>query len=139
VTLFEPDPPGPPSAAAPPVDGQQPVTPVQAPRRTRRAWLLAALAVTLAVGMVPGYALGSWRSGGEPASATAARPPATQPGPAPVTSVVVRPTASPACLEAATRADQIIDLLVKNRRSRATDLLVAYTVASRQCRRDASP
>jgi len=139
VNLFEPDPPGPPSLPAPAVDDQQPVTPVQAPRRTRRAWLLAALAVTIAVGMVLGFALGSWRSGGEPASATATRPPTTQPTPAPVTSVVVRPTASPACLETATRADQIIDLLVKNRRSRAADLLVAYTIASRQCRRDASP
>jgi hypothetical protein len=56
-----------------------------------------------------------------------------------VTSVVVRPTASSACLETATRADELIDLLVKNRRGRAADLLVAYTIASRQCRRDASP
>jgi hypothetical protein len=101
--------------------------------------LQVVLAVTLAVGVVLGFALGSRRSGGEPASATATRSPVTRPAPAPVTSVVVRPTASSACLETATRADQIIDLLLKNRRSRAADLLVAYTIASRQCRRDASP
>jgi hypothetical protein len=53
--------------------------------------------------------------------------------------VVVRPAASSACLETARRADELIDLLITNRRSRAADLLVAYTVASRQCRKDASP
>jgi hypothetical protein len=53
--------------------------------------------------------------------------------------VVVRPAASPACLETAKRADELIDLLITNQRSRAADLLVAYTVASRQCRRDTSP
>jgi hypothetical protein len=51
VTWFEPDPPDPPS----PVDGQP-------PRRARRAWLLAAPAVTLALGMVLGFALESARS-----------------------------------------------------------------------------
>jgi hypothetical protein len=66
------------------------------------------------------------------------RPTMIQP-PAPVTSVVVRPTASPACLETVARADQVIDLLVNNQRRRAADLLVAYSIASRQCRRDASP
>ena len=85
-----------------------------------------------------GYALGSARAGGEPTSAPATRSPVTQPAP-PSTSVVVRPTASSACLETARRGDQIIHLLLTNRRNRAADLLVAYTVASRQCRRDASP
>ena len=89
--------------------------------------------------MVLGFALGSARSGGEPAGATVARPPATRPAPAPVTSVTVRSVATPACLEAASRGDEIIDLLVKNRRGRAADLLGAYTIASRQCRRDAAP
>jgi hypothetical protein len=56
-----------------------------------------------------------------------------------VTSVVVGPTASSACLEAATRADQVIHLLANNQRRQAADLLLAYTIASRQCRRDASP
>jgi hypothetical protein len=53
--------------------------------------------------------------------------------------VVVRPVASPACLETAKRADELIELLISNQRSRAADLLVAYTVANRQCRKDASP
>jgi hypothetical protein len=109
---------------------------VQAPRRTPRAWLLSALALTLAVGLALGFAVGSVRLGGEPTSAPAARP-----APAPPTSVVVvaRPTASSACLETARRGDQLIELLIRNQRSRAADLLVAYTVASRQCRKDASP
>jgi hypothetical protein len=100
--------------------------------------MLTAFAVTLAVGMVLGFAVGSVRSG-EPTSAPAPRAPATQPTQAPQTSVVVPSGASSACLETATRADQLIDLLISNRRSRAADLLVAYTVASRQCRKDASP
>jgi hypothetical protein len=112
---------------------------VQAPRWPRRAWLLSALAVTLAVGMVLGFAMGSVRSGGEPTSAPATRAPATQPARPPQTSVVVRPAASSACLETARRGDQLIGLLITNQRSRAADLLVAYTVASRQCRKDASP
>jgi hypothetical protein len=53
--------------------------------------------------------------------------------------VVVRPAASPACLETARRADALLKLLISNRRSRAAELLVACTVASRQCRKDASP
>jgi hypothetical protein len=56
-----------------------------------------------------------------------------------VTSATVRSVASSACLETASRGDEIIDLLVRNRRERAADLLAAYTIASRQCRRDASP
>src|SRR6266511_302131 len=123
---------------APAAGGQpQPAPLVHAPRRTPRAWL-SALAVTLAAGMVLGFAVGSVRSG-EPTSAPATRAPATQPTQAPQTSVVVRPAASPACLETAMRGDQLIDLLITNQRSRAADLLVAYTVASRQCRKDASP
>jgi hypothetical protein len=104
-------------------------------------WLLGALAVTLAVGGVLGFAVGSVRSGGEPISAPATRAAAAQPAQAPRTSVVVvaGPTASSACLETARRSDQLIGLLIRNQRSRAADLLVAYTVASRQCRKDASP
>ncbi|HYT24985.1 MAG TPA: hypothetical protein VEP73_00675 [Actinomycetota bacterium] len=105
--------------------------------RPRRAWRLVVPAATLAVGMVLGFALGSARAGREPAGAAAARPPTTRP--APPTSVVVRPSASPACLETATRGDRLIELLVTNQRDKVADLLVAYTVASRQCRRDASP
>lgn len=105
--------------------------------RPRRAWRLVVPAATLAVGMVLGFALGSARAGREPAGVAAARPPTTRP--APPTSVVVRPSASPACLETATRGDRLIELLVTNQRDKVADLLVAYTVASRQCRKDASP
>ena len=108
------------------------------PRRTRLAWRLLALAVTLVVGLVLGWALGSGRLRGAPASVPAARPPATRPLPAPATSIVTRPTASSACLETARRADEVINLLINNRRSRAAEVLVAYTIASRQCRRDAT-
>ena len=48
-------------------------------------------------------------------------------------------TVTSACLETARRADEIIHLFIANKRQRASDLLVAYSVASRQCRRDASP
>jgi hypothetical protein len=33
----------------------------------------------------------------------------------------------------------MIDLLMRNQRSQAERLLVAYTVAARQCRKDTSP
>jgi hypothetical protein len=130
-----------PTTAAPAAGGEpHPGTLVQvpAPRRPLRAWLPSALAAMLAVGMVLGFAVGSARSGGETTSApaTRARDPA---GSAPQTSVVVRPVASSACLETARRGDQLIGLLISNQRSQAADLLVAYTVASRQCRKDASP
>jgi hypothetical protein len=139
VSLFEPDQPDPPTILASPLAGGRPVGAVQGSRRTPWGRLLASSAVTLVVGMVLGFALGSARSGGEPAGATGARPPATRPAPAPVTSATVRSVATPACLEAAAKGDEVIDLLVRNRRSRAADLLGAYAIASRQCRRDAHP
>jgi len=138
---FEPDQPDPaPAIAAPAVGGEsQPATLLQAPqRRTPRARLLIAPAVTLALGTVLGFAIESTRSGGQPTSAPATRTPATQPR-SPHTSPVVRPAASSACLETARRGDEMIELLITNQRSRAADLLVAYAVASRQCRKDASP
>jgi hypothetical protein len=135
ASLFEPAWPDPLRAPPPPAA----VGLLEAPRRRPRARLLVASAVTLAVGLVLGFALGSTRAGGDPTGVTAARSPAARPPSAPVTSIVVRPTASSACLETATRADRLIELLIRNRRSEAADLLVAYTVASRQCRRDASP
>jgi len=138
---FEPDQPDPaPAIAAPAVGGEpQPATLLQAPqRRTPRARLLIAPAVTLALGTVLGFAIESTRSGGQPTSAPATRTPATQPR-SPHTSLVVRPAASSASLETARRGDELIELLITNQRSRAADLLVAYTVASRQCRKDASP
>jgi hypothetical protein len=117
-------------------EGGLPAGPRRAPRW---GWLLAAPAATLAVGLALGFVLGSSRAAGEPSAAPATLAPTTAPAPAPATSVVVRQIASSACLETATRADKLIHLLVRNRRREAADLLVAYTVASRQCRRDAAP
>jgi hypothetical protein len=136
-SLFEPErsDPGPDGASQAASGNPLPTTLSKPPGRTRWAWLLVAPAVTLAVGMVLGLVLGSGRVGREPTSAPAAPRPAA----APVTSVVVRPTASSACLETARRADEVIQLLLSNRRTRAANLLVAYTVANRQCRRDAAP
>jgi hypothetical protein len=84
---------------------------------------------------VLGFAAGSARSGSQPTSTATV----TQPRSPSTVVVVVRPAASSACLETARRADELIELLITNRRSQAADLLVAYTVASRQCRKDASP
>jgi hypothetical protein len=142
VPLFEPDQPDPASATSSPAAGAepQPVTAaITAPRRTPRAWLLLVPALTLAVGLAVGFSLASTRVASQPTPAPATRPPVTQPAPAPPTSVVFRPTASPACLETARRGDEIIALLNRNRRAEAADLLVAYSVATRQCRKDASP
>jgi hypothetical protein len=141
VPLFEPSQPDPAPATSSPVAAgtPRPVTSFQAPRWRPRAWLLVAPAVTLAIGLAAGFALGATRAGGEPTSAPATRPPATQPAPAPPTSVVVQLTATSACLETARRGDQLIHLFATNQRDRAAELLVAYSVASRQCRRDASP
>jgi hypothetical protein len=135
---FEPDQPDPaPAATGGQVWGS---AQVKAPRRWRWLWLLMAWAMTLAMAGLLGFAVGSVRAASEPTRATAAtRPPATRPAPVPSPSVVVRATASSACLETARRADEMIHLLIRNRRDQAAELLVAYTVASRQCRRDADP
>jgi hypothetical protein len=139
VSLFEPDPPDPRAALVPPPPGWRQPGAAEASRRTPWGWLLASSAVTLLIGLVLGFALGSARSGAEPAGTSVAPPPATRPAPARVPAVTVRSVATPACLETAARGDEVIELLVRNRRSRAADLLGAYAVASRQCRRDADP
>jgi hypothetical protein len=113
-------------------------TPVAVPPPATRAWLLMVPALTLVVGLAAGFALGSRRGDGDQVRATVTSPPATR-APAPPTSVVVKLTATSACVETARRADQIIDRLVTNKRDRIAELLVPYNVASRQCRRDASP
>jgi hypothetical protein len=114
-------------------------TPVQVPRPALLpAWLLILPAMTLAVGLAAGFAVGSTRADG-PAKASVTRSPATQPTTAPPTSVVVRLTATSACLETAKRADHLIDLLVHNERDRVPKLLIAYNVANRQCRMDGTP
>jgi hypothetical protein len=143
--LFEPDQPDPAPATSSPATGTkpQPVRSLEGSRR--RPWVgrLLAPALTLAVGLAVGFALASTRVDREPTPSpaipsTATRSPATQPASAPPTSVVVRRIASPACLETARRGDELIALLNRNRRTEAADLIVAYTVASRQCRKDAS-
>jgi hypothetical protein len=95
------------------------------------AWLLLVAALTLAAGATLGFALGSRQAGREAASHSA--------GPASLYQAVVRVRASPACLETARRGDRLIDMLIRNQRSQAERLLVAYTVAARQCRKDPSP
>jgi hypothetical protein len=62
----------------------------------------------------------------------------TQPAPLPPRSVVVQLTATSACLETARRGGEISHLFVTNQHDRVADLLVAYSVPRRQCRRDAS-
>jgi hypothetical protein len=142
-SLFDPDQPDPPppgvvqAATGPP----PPVRPAQPPPRKRSARLLLVPALTLAVGAVLGFALGSTQASRHPAGvATSSSPaPSTQPAVPASTRVVVRHYASPACLEATKRGDQLIDLLIRNQRRQVEDLLVAYTVAAQQCRKDATP
>ncbi len=132
VSLFEPDQPHPACSMASPVPAgkPQPITPWPAPPRTPPAWLRLVPAITLAIGLAAGFFLGSGWAGGEPPTA---------PAPPPETLIVVRPAATSACLETARRGDQLLDLLIRNRHSRAAELLVAYHVASRQCARDTVP
>jgi hypothetical protein len=98
-------------------------------------------ALTLAAGAVLGIALGSTQASRRPARVATTSSPSssTQPAVPPSTRVVVRHYASPACLEATKRGDQLIDLLIRNQRSQVENLLVAYTVAAQQCRKDATP
>jgi hypothetical protein len=142
-SLFEPDQPDPPPPKmTPAVAGPPQMVPLpRPPRRTVSAWLLLAPALTLVVGAVLGFALGSPQAHRQPASSaqTSSPSPTTQLVAPPSTRIVVRHYASPACLETARRGDRMIDLLIRNQRSQAETLLVAYTVAARQCRKDASP
>jgi hypothetical protein len=130
--LFEPEqagPPPPPTAPAP-----------AGPRHP--TWLLLAPALTLAVGAVLGFALGTTQAHRQPTSPapTSSTPaPTTRPATPPATKLVVRNYASPACMETAQRADRLIELLIRNQRTDVERLLVAYTVAARQCRQDSSP
>jgi hypothetical protein len=131
--LFEPEQTGPP-----------PPQPKPAPAGPRhRPWLRLAPALTLVVGAVLGFTLGASQAHRQPASAaptSSAPAPTTRPASPPSTMIVVRNYASPACLETARRADRLIELLIRNQRTTQVErLLVAYTVAARQCRQDASP
>ena len=141
-SLFEPHQPDPPlpealATAGPP----QPLGPAQPPPRRVSAWLLLVPALTLAVGALLGFVLGSTRASRQPTgpAPTSSPSPSTRLAIPPSTRVVVRHYASPACLEAARRGDRLIDLLIRNQRRQVEDLLVAYTVAAQQCRKDATP
>jgi hypothetical protein len=123
----------------PPGTSQQLALPDRQPRRRLPAWLGIASALALAVGVLLGFALGSARPVGEPASGASTPSPAARPAATPSTPAPARPAVTPACLEAARRGEQVIDLLLHDQRRRAADLLVPYTVASRQCRKDATP
>jgi hypothetical protein len=130
------DPSLPRTAPAGPPKSTRPTLP---PRRALSAWLLLPPALTLAVGLTLGFTLGATQVGRQrtgPAPTFAA--PTTRLVPTP-SRVVVRHYASPACLETARRGDHLIDLLIRNQRDQVEDLLVLYTVAARQCRKDASP
>lgn len=140
MSLFEPDQPDPASTIASPTPAGTPqlVGASPTPQRRRPAWLLIALTLTLVVGLGAGFALGARWTGGSLHHAQTL-PPVTQPTPVPQTSIVIQRAATPACLEAAKRGDELIGLLISNKRTRAAKLLVPYHVASRQCARDAGP
>ena len=141
VSVFEPDQPDPASAIASPRSTGPPqlVGGSPTPQRRPRAWLLLALTLTLVVGLGVGFALGGRLTGGSLPQAQTPPPPVTQPAPVPQTSIVIQRAATSACLETAKRGDELIGLLISNKRTRAAKLLVPYHVASRQCARDASP
>lgn len=142
LSLFEPDQPNPNSAVVLPTpagDPQLVSTPATHQQRPR-GWLRLALALTLALGLAgAGFVLGSSWNARTPPNPQASPAPLTQPTSVTATSIVVRQVATPACQEAAKRGDELIALLINNKRSRAAKLLVPYHVASRQCARDASP
>jgi hypothetical protein len=142
-SLFEPHQPDPPPARAAPVGAgpPQPPRPAQPPLRRVSAWLLLVPALTLAVGALLGFALGSTQASRQPTGPAPTSSSSPAPGlvAPPSTRLVVRHYASPACLEAARRGDHLIDLLIRNQRRQVEDLLVAYTVAAQQCRKDATP
>jgi len=141
-SLFEPHQPDPPPPGAPATAGPpQPLRPAQPPPRRVSAWLLLVPGLTLAVGALLGFALGSTQASRRPtgpAPASLSSPTTGLVAP-PSTRVVARHYASPACLEAARRGDHLIDLLIRNQRREVENLLVAYTVAAQQCRKDATP
>src|SRR5215218_10003782 len=143
ASLFEPQQPDPPPPrAAPAVAGPpQPLRPAQPPPRRVSAWRLLVPALTLAVGALLGFVLGSAQASRQPTgpALTSLSSPATGLVAPPSTRVVARHYASPACLEAARRGDHLIDLLIRNQRREVENLLVAYTVAAQQCRKDATP
>jgi hypothetical protein len=142
ASLFEPDQPDPPLPEALATAGPaEPLRPAQPPPWRVSAWLLLVPALTLAVGALLGFALGSTQASRQPTgpAPTSLSSPTTGLVAPPSTRVVVRHYASPACLEAARRGDHLIDLLIRNQRREVENLLVAYTVAAQQCRKDATP
>jgi flagellar basal body-associated protein FliL len=101
--------------------------------------MLVALALALAVGLGTGFVLGSTQQSNTRSSTQTSPAPAIPTTAVPQAAMVVRTAATPACLETARRGDELVALLIQNKRSRVTKLLVLYQVASRQCARDADP
>ncbi|HZD72175.1 MAG TPA: hypothetical protein VFA45_25635 [Actinomycetes bacterium] len=125
---------GPQEAEPGPAEGQA-HAPALGPRPRRRALSWAAPAAIALVCLLAGGGLGYYLHG----------PPASpELTPTVITQTVVRtetkPVAPRACLEAARRGDESIDLLLRNVRDRRLSLaLKAYTTASQACRQEASP
>ncbi len=110
---------------------------VQPPAKDRPAWVLAVVVVVacLLAGGGLGYLLHR-PPAGTTRSATSSIVPQVQTAPEPPARVV----APPACLQAAQRGDELIDLFTRNIRDRRLSLaLKAYTMASQACRKEASP
>jgi hypothetical protein len=131
-----------PEVIAAPVERLVPVEPslspaLDEPRPGRHPWRIIGLAaVLLAVAFVFGIWLGQGLSDdGQTTAQSPETPASTQP-----VQVVTTASAPPAaireaCLETARLADQVIDLLVANKRGRELDpLLRAYGTASQRCR-----
>jgi hypothetical protein len=116
----------------------------------RRALAPVVAGLLLAGSLAGGVIVGSgWPAAGQAQAHAPAHAPVASRAPVPTTAPVpaapvpspttVEVPATPACLETATRADELIRLFLADRRDDAAHRLVPYTVASRQCRRDADP
>lgn len=140
VSAFEPAQPRPASPLVLPVPAGTPqLASGPSPRRRRPAWLLVALALTLAVGLGTGFVLGSTREDNTRSSAPPspdARSPTTAAPRPPWWSERRRPRPA---WRPPKRGDELVSLLIQNKRSRASKLLVPYHVATRQCAKDAAP
>jgi hypothetical protein len=126
-----------------------PPTPRPAPAWPRRAGIAAVLVLVFALGAVAGHVLTGSRpsqasAAGAPSPSGVAAPSPTAPAPSPTSAASAAapaPTgpAPRACLDTAKRADELIAMLIANQRQQAAQSLKAYTLASQECRKEASP